>query len=641
MCGIFGWCALSDDARMPGSADLGSCLDRLCHRGPDDRGLFVGDGIALGMQRLSIIDIEGGHQPLWNDAGTHGIVYNGELYNFRELRDQLSGMGFSFRTRSDTEVVLHAYERWGPGCLTRFNGMFGLAIWDATDRTLFLARDRIGEKPLYYYVDDDRLVFASEIKAIVQDPTIRREIDQRALVNYLTFGHSVAPETMYRGIVKLLPGHHLVVRGGDVRTASYWDVDGDAEVRIEDPTSEEACARQVRELLDDSVRRRLIADVPVGAFLSGGVDSSAIVALAARHATGPVKTFSVGFTTGGAYNELPDARLVAARLGTEHHELEVGHTDLVDLLQKLVYHYDEPFADPAAFPLYLLSAFAREHVKVALTGDGGDELFGGYRRYATDQLARYAAPVLANGWAGSAADRLPRLRRVKRALDTLPIRDPAERYAAWLVLFSADQRASLLAPDVRAAVGAYDPTAGYGPLYAHLDGGTASDHLNRLMYVDVKTWLADGYMEKTDKASMAAGLEARLPLLDHRLVELAFQIPSRQKIRGWSTKRILKRAVRDLVPAEVLQRRKHGFTVPLDPWFRGELRGFAYEVLLDGTARERGLVDPIVVERLWKEHVEGRNVWDSHLWLLMNLELWCRTYLDGHPTSRDVAVLQP
>jgi asparagine synthase (glutamine-hydrolysing) len=350
-----------------------------------------------------------------------------------------------------------------------------------------------------------------------------------------------------------------------------------------------------------------------------------------KHATGPVKTFSLGFTVGGAYDELSNARVVADYLGVEHHELRVEHIDLVDTLQTLVYHYDEPFGDPAGFPVYLLSKFARQSVKVVLTGDGGDELFGGYRRYAYDNLSRHyrRLPDLFTGrLAPALVDRLPRLRRSKKALSALGIHDAARRYSSWLQVFTSDMLAEVLNPDVGNLLGGHDPTAHYSDLYGGLNGETAADHLNRLMYVDLKSWLVDMYMEKTDKATMAASLEARLPLLDHRLVELAFAIPGEHKIKGLSTKRILKTAVADLVPESVLKRPKHGFEVPTDPWFRGELKSWAFEVLLDDTARRRGYFDPSIVEKLWKEHGSGRHVWDTQLWLLLNFELWHRRFID-------------
>ena len=628
MCGIYGEIGPSPiDERRARFA-----TDRLLHRGPDEYGAWVGEKVFLGMRRLSIIDLSGGQQPIWNEDKTCCIVFNGELYNFLDLRPELEAKGHVFHTRSDTEVILHAYEEWGMDCLKRLNGMFAIAIWDQPRDRLLLARDRIGEKPLYYYHHGGRLVFGSEIKAILADPAIPRELNPRGLSNFLAFGHAIAPETMYRNIHKLLPGHYLLAHDGKIEISEYWDVGSEPQLAGAATLSEGEYAERILALTDDSVRRRMIADVPVGAFLSGGVDSSAIVALMKRHATGPVKTFSLGFTIGGAYNELSDARAVATHLGTEHHELKVEHADLVQTLRTLVYHYDEPFGDAASFPLYLLSKFAREHVKVVLSGDGGDELFGGYRRYAADRFAglyqklpnaltRHLIPALAGS--------LPRMRRIKRTLETLPIADPARRYAAWLVVFTPEMQRELLLAGAHNAGPDHDPAWTFPHYYHRLNGATANDHLNRLMYVDVKTWLVDAYMEKADKATMACSLEARLPLLDHRLVELAFQIPGRFKIRGSSMKRIFKQAVRDLVPASVLTKPKHGFAVPLDPWFRGKLKDFTFDVLLDQRTRQRGYFNTAFVERLWREHLEGRHVRSSELWLLLNFELWHRIYLDG------------
>jgi asparagine synthase (glutamine-hydrolysing) len=624
MCGIYGQLSAHAGALI----ESVQALDRLRHRGPDDGGSWSGPGVFLGMRRLSIIDLDLGQQPMWDDERTCCIVYNGELYNFVELRRLLAARGHRFRTRSDTEVVLHAWLEWGPACLRRFNGMFALAIWDRREELLFLARDRLGEKPLYYHSGPGGFVFASEIKALLASGAVPRRIDLRGLSNYLAFGHSVAPQTMFEGVRKLLPGHYALVRRARMSLHRWWDVGDPAD----EPDEQGEPGERVVDLLSDSVRLRLTSDVPVGAFLSGGLDSSAIVALMAQHAGGPVRTFSLGFTIGGDYDELSDARLVAQRFGTEHHELRIAHLDLVECLQALVYHYDEPFGDAAAFPLYVLSRFAREHVKVVLTGDGGDELFGGYRRYAADSFAaRYqqlpgplvdrAIPALVN--------RLPALRRLKRLAATLPIRDPARRYASWLLVCTPELQRELLQAGVTEGLDSYDPAAPYARLYRHLNGTTASDHLNRLMYVDLKTWLADAYLEKTDKATMACSLEARLPLLDHRLVEHAFQIPGRLKVRGLSTKRIFRQAVADLVPAHVLAKPKHGFSVPMDAWFRSELRGFAFDILMDDRTRSRGWFDHAVVERLWKEHMDRRHVRNDVLWLLLNFELWHRMYLDG------------
>jgi asparagine synthase (glutamine-hydrolysing) len=631
MCGISG-VLYFDNGQLVDRATLERMCQVVAHRGPDDSGIYIGGHIGMAVRRLSIIDLTGGHQPIWNEDQTCCIVYNGELYNFLDIRPELESKGHIFCTRSDTEVILHAYEEWGVDCLCRFNGMFAIAIWDERRKILFLARDRIGEKPLYYYRDDVRLVFASEIKSILADATIPRQLNFRGLSNFLAFGRAVAPETIYRNISKLLPGHYLVAQDRQIQICQYWDVGQEPQLPVRAVLPEAEYAERILDLLDDSVHRRMIADVPIGAFLSGGMDSSTVVALMKRHATGPVKTFSLGFSIGGAYNELADARRVAKYLGTEHYELQVEHVDLVQTLRTLVYHYDEPFGDAAAFPIYLLSHFARERVKVVLAGDGGDELFGGYRRYVADQFAslyQCLPTALTHAWSQGLIDRLPRLRRIKRIAQVLPIKDAARRYATWLMSFTPDMQASLLRPEIYEVVQEYDPAWSYPHYYDGLSDVVAADHLNRLMYVDLKTWLADAYMEKTDKATMACSLEARLPFLDHRLVELAFQIPSRYKIRGNSTKRILKRAVNTLIPADVLHKPKHGFAVPTDPWFRGNLRAFTLEILLDDRARHRGYFNIPVIERLWKEHIEGRHVWDTQLWLLLNFELWHRIYLDG------------
>lgn len=630
MCGICGVYNLTDESIVELSTVRAMC-DTLVHRGPDDEGFYWSERVVLGMRRLSIIDLVGGQQPIWNEDHSCCIVFNGELYNFLDLGPQLTAKGHVFCTRSDTEVILHAYEEWGAGCLDRLNGMFALAIWDEKTRQLFLARDRIGEKPLYYYRDHQRLIFASEIKAILADRTVPRILNQRGLVNYLAFSHAIAPETIYQNIFKLLPGHYLLVRDNCIQIMQYWDVGKDAQAQ-DRGLSEDEYAEQILELLDDSVHRRMIADVPIGAFLSGGVDSSAVVALMKRHATAPVKTFSIGFQIGGAYDELADAKRVAKFFGTEHYELQVAHLDLVETLRTLVYYYDEPFGDAACFPLYLLSKFARQHVKVALSGDGGDELFGGYRRYVADQFApiyQKLPQFLTWGIIPKTVNQLPRLRRLKRMSQTLPITDPSLRYAAWLVLFTPDMQAALLNSGIYASVMDHDPAWAYPHYYSNLNGSSAADHLNRLMYIDLKTWLVDGYMEKTDKATMACSLEARLPLLDYRLVELAFQIPSRYKIQGWSTKRIFKKAVSHMLPPAVLRKTKHGFSVPTDPWFQGDLKSFVFEVLLDQRSRNRGYFNISVAEKLWRDHTEGRHVWDTHLWLLLNFELWHRIYLDG------------
>lgn len=623
MCGIYGRVGF-DGPIEPSAADW-AAVRCLAHRGPDDEGIWTGNRAVLGMRRLSVIDLPSGHQPMSNEDGSVWLVFNGEIYNYRQLRSELIDRGHQFRTNGDTEVLVHGYEEWGEALLDRLNGMFAIALWDSRDQSFWAARDRVGVKPLYYYEDGRRLILGSEIKAILAQPDVPREISETGLLNFLSYGHSVAPQTMYRGIRKLPPGHHLRVAGGAMTIREWWD----APPATSTSMSEAECIARVRALLEDSVRLRLVADVPVGAFLSGGLDSSAVVALMSRQMSRPVETFSIGFGGGAAFNELPDARRVAEHLGTSHHELTVASCDLPGVLETLVYHFDEPFGDAAAFPTYLVSKLARGHVTVALTGEGGDELFGGYRRYWAARwvrmlslITRVPGGVLFAGAVG----RLPRFRRIKKLVEASAERGAAAQYSGLLRVFTDDMVQRTLDARYQQAAAAYDASADYERLFRQ---ASAADDANRMMYADLKTWLADTYLEKVDKTSMATSLEARVPLLDYRLVEFAMTIPSAFKIAGGETKRVLRRAVADLVPSSTLKKAKHGFAVPTDPWFRGELREFAFEVLLDGRARQRGIFRPAQVERLWREHQAGREVRDTHLWLLMNFELWARRYLDG------------
>jgi asparagine synthase (glutamine-hydrolysing) len=631
MCGIAGSVALTDRGRR---FDVAKAIESIGHRGPDERGQFVCERVQYGNCRLSIIDLAGGSQPVFNDDRTRSIVFNGELYNFRELRHELEQKGARFISNCDTEVVLRAFEQWGDDCLKRFNGMFALAIWDSARNRLLLARDPIGEKPLYYYCDGDRLIFGSEIKAILTDPDVPRRVSPLGLVNYLSYGHSVAPQTMFDGIVKLLPGHKLVVEKGQVTTSEFWDVGRTFLNGMRAKQTSADVAVQLRELLDDSVRMRMVADVPVGAFLSGGVDSSLVVSLMTRHASERVKTFSVGFNVGGnEYNELSAAAEVARWHGTDHRELTITHLDLIQVVQALVRQYDEPFADGANLPLYLLSRFAREHVKVVLTGEGGDELFAGYRRYAADGFAPayQRLPGMAKGLVSRAVSAVPRFRRVKTAVQALSIEDPGRRASAWLETFPWGALSRVLSPEWRNAIADYDPVRNFTHYYGHhqFEPG-ADDHLNRLLYVDFKTWLPDAFMEKVDKATMACGLEARAPILDPRIVEFAFQLPGSMKLRGWSTKVILKQACEGLVPPAVLKRPKHGFAVPTDLWFRGEMTKWVEDILFDPRTRARPYFNARSVEEIYMQHRSGAHVLDRQIWALLNFELWHREYIDTY-----------
>lgn len=636
MCGICGKINLKGEPIDKGL--IYEMCSVLSHRGPDDEGLYLDGNIGLGHRRLSIIDLAGGHQPLSNEDGAIWIVYNGEIYNFLELKAQLLSRGHQFTTLSDTEVIVHAYEEYGFSCVSKFNGMFAFAIWDKRKKILFIARDRLGIKPLYYYLDSEKFLFASELKGILADSSVPRKIDYKGLNNFFTFCHAVAPDTIYSGIKKLLPGHFLIYQDGkaclspndgrQVRIEEYWDVlNGTEPVHYESRLSEAEYAEEVYRLLQTSVRRRLISDVPLGVFLSGGIDSSAIVGLMSQMVSQPVNTFSVGFEIGGAYNELADAAIVAKHFGTEHHELLVKEANLVELLNKLVYHYDEPFGDAACFPTYLVSEFARKSVKVALSGEGGDELFGGYRRYSAERFSQYYQKLptfLRDGFIRKLVSSIPRFRRLKKAIAAMSVKEPEVRYASWLVVFSDEMKRELFTAELNELIKELDSFEVYRKYYNEKDG----DLIDRLLYTDEKTWLVDTYLEKVDKASMAVSLEARVPFLDHQLVEFAATIPSKYKIKGFTMKYILKKAMRGLLPESVIKKPKHGFSVPTDPWFRGKLKEYVFEVLFDSQARKRGYFNYPYIEKLYREHLDGKEVYDFHLWLLLNFELWHRTFMD-------------
>jgi asparagine synthase (glutamine-hydrolysing) len=651
MCGIAGFLDLSrqvrgdacpEQSRRELEASAIRMADTIHHRGPDDSGVWVDAeaGIALGFRRLAIIDLSPtGHQPMHSADGRYIIVFNGEVYNFKALRQELDELGYTFRGSSDTEVMLAAISRWGvETAIQRFIGMFAFALWDRQERRLYLVRDRLGIKPLYYYLDESRLIFASEIKAILADSSVSRQINYQGVNNFFTYGHAVAPDTIYQGIKKLLPAHYLECGNGRVEIKEYWDVYLDETQRSQATGSltEAEYADKVYELLRDSVRYQLVSDVPLGAFLSGGIDSSTIVGLMSTLTDQPVKTFSVGFETcgergrsiGGAYNELDDARVMAEHFRTDHHELRVKSSELIDALQKLVYHYDEPFGDAACFPTYLVSGFARDYVKVALTGEGSDEIFGGYRRYLAERLSPLyqSLPLfLRQKVVARAVHSLPRFRRLKKAISAMSVPLPDVRYGSWLTVFDDAMKLELFSAQVQELTRRFDSFEVYRRYY---NRNGSLDILGRLMYTDLKTWLPDTYLEKTDKASMAVGLEARVPFLDHRLVEFAAQVPSRYKINGWTTKYILKKAVRQLLPESVLRKRKHGFAVPTDPWFRGDLQDFVFEILMDERTRSRGYFNFDYIGRLYKLHHSGKEVYDGQLWLLLNFELWNRAFMD-------------
>lgn len=638
MCGITGaiW---SDPDKAVDDALLGRMTDSLAHRGPDDRGTLRSDfrlrppyeampGVALGHRRLSIIDVAGGRQPMANEDETVWVIFNGEIYNFPALRQRLEGSGHKFKTRCDTETIVHLYEDEGVEGFSHLVGMFSIAIWDSRYRRLVLARDRLGQKPLVYRHEPGRLLFGSELKSILAVPGVPREIDPGSLDEYLTYQYVPHPNTIFRGIRKLPPGHYAVYQDDKLDVRPYWSPDF-ALVRNR---TKEVDVAVVRESLNEAVRIRMRSDVPLGAFLSGGVDSSLIVALMQRHADEPVKTFSIGFAE-KEYDESAHARAVAKHVGTEHHEFHVTPS-AIEILPKLVWHYDEPFADSSAVPTWYVSQLTREHVKVALTGDGGDELFAGYRRYHAVHLAaqidrlpvavRYALTMPLWKWLPGGTRQTSTLRRAKRFHAALR-RSPARRYFEWTSIFAERERVALYSDDWLAALPDSDPFGFYMTAFARSKG---RDTMAAAMNTDLLAYLPCDLLTKVDIASMAHGLECRQPFLDHRLVELAIAMPTSRKYRGRRGKLILREAFGDLLPSGIWQRKKMGFGVPLDHWFRGELREMTRDVLLGDRAIGRGYFQRESIERLITEHQQRRADHKARLWSLLVLELWLREWVD-------------
>ncbi len=611
----------------------------LGHRGPDDEGTYTADframrnagagGVALGHRRLSIIDIAGGHQPMANEDESVWVVFNGEIYNYRQLRQRLEGAGHKFRTAGDTETIVHLYEDEGPRCLQSLDGMFALAIWDPRSRQLLLARDRLGQKPLVYREEPGRLLFASELKSLLQVPDAARELDPQALDEYLTYQYVPHPRTIIRGIAKLPPAHYAIYRDGRLTLHRYWQPD--ANIEENRPAGE--YADQLRELLTSSVEKRLESEVPLGAFLSGGVDSTIVVGLMKRLGADPPRTFSIGFPV-PEYDETRYARLVSERLGTVHEEFRV-EPDAVGILEKLVWHYDEPFADSSAVPTWYVSELTRRHVTVALTGDGGDELFAGYPRYRAVWLAgwfdRLPGPMrrilAARLWQKlpTSSRQKSRVRQLKRFLEALAY-SPQRRYLDWISIFNEQRRAELYTDQFLNRLPDADPLEFLSAAFSRSAG---RDRVTSTSLTDLVTYLPCDLMTKVDTASMAHGLECRQPFLDHRVVELAMRMPLRLKFRRGRGKRILMETFSDLLPRAIRRRQKMGFGVPLDWWFRNELRDFARDVLLDSKTLGRGLFHPEAVARLLDDHQSGRFDHSYRLWSLLVLELWQRQWLDG------------
>jgi asparagine synthase (glutamine-hydrolysing) len=617
MCGICGIFEPGKHTAMD-RAMLASMASTLRHRGPDDEGIYTAPGIGLAHRRLSIIDLKGGHQPLSNEDGAIWIAFNGEIYNFEDLNRRYLGTGHQFATRSDTETIVHLYEELGEACFAQLRGMFAIALWDDRRKRLLLARDRLGKKPLFYTWNGRRFAFASEIKALWPAGGIPDDMDLTALSDYFSFQYVPAPKTIYRHIRKLRPAHYMVVEAGGIREVPYWDIRFD-ETR--DLSEEQWCERFLEEY-QTAVKSRLMSDVPLGAFLSGGVDSSSVVALMNRFQP-PVTTCSIGFTE-QKYDEAAEARQFAASLGANHFEERV-RPRAVDLLPKLAWYYDEPFADSSAVPTYYVSQVARRHVTVALSGDGGDENFAGYGRYRLSMLeqrlrSRVPAPVRRNvfgplgrwypklGWA-------PRIFRAKSTFQSLAC-DPLEGYFWGVSCCPPDLKSRLLSPDVWNSISDYNSS---DVLRHYYDRAGTTDPLSRLQYVDIKTYLVDDILTKVDRASMANSLEVRCPLLDHKLMEFIAQIPSNLKLRNGRGKYIFKKALEGIVPSTTLYRPKRGFAVPVAEWFRGELAGFTQDVLF-GSDHE--LLNRSFLNRCWTEHRRGIRDWSAMLWCVLMFRTW-------------------
>lgn len=638
MCGICG-AVWSGHGEPLGEAALSAMMDRLVHRGPDDSGVHRDDRAALGFRRLSIIDLEGGHQPISNESGTIWTVFNGEIYNFRELRRGLEKKGHKFRSQGDAEVLVHLYEDAGEAMFSQLRGMFALAIWDAPRRTLVLARDRLGQKPLVYRRTDDRLIFASELKALLALPQkdVPRRIDPMALDQYLTYGYVPLPRTILASVDKLYPAHYAVWRDGDFRVERYWSPDWNHERR----RSFDDDAAELRERLENAVREQMAADVPLGAFLSGGIDSTLIVGLMQKAASRPVKTFSIGFTD-AAFDETAYAEEAARFLGTEHHKFII-EPDAWETLPALARQFDEPFADSSALPTWRVAQETRRHVTVALTGDAGDELFGGYDRYRALAISEmfHRLPAPPRRWVAEAMARwLPRSGKAKSRLRAAQrlferINEPAvDRYLGWMTTFDENERFSLYDLDQIAELFLCDDLIINAASLLALAFWKADgrDPVTRAMVSDIFMYLPSDLLFKVDMASMAHGLECRAPFLDHRVVELALAMPIDRKLRlrPGRSKVILKRAFADLIPPSIQTRRKMGFGVPVGRWFRQELRDELTEVLLDRSTLDRGLFRPEAVRSLVDDHLSGRRERGHQLWALLMLELWMRNYLDSN-----------
>ncbi len=632
MCGICGIVS-----SKPGKFGDWTPLERMCqilyHRGPDGKGYYADEYAKLGMRRLSIIDLETGQQPITNEDRTLWLVCNGEIYNYQQLRHELEKRGHLFVSKSDTEVIIHAFEEFGDNCVDALNGMFAFALWDARKRRLLLARDRLGIKPLYYWSDAEEVVFGSELKAVMAHPDVPREIDPVALDHFLTLEYIPTPRTIFKDVHKLPPGHRLIFEEGRLTLEQYWDVP-----LQETPEDEETCERILTDLISDAVRLQMVSDVPLGAFLSGGIDSSTVVAFMRQASSAPVQSFSIGFQE-DSYNELPYARSVAAHFGSDHHE-EILQPEIADLAEQLVGHMDEPLADFSIFPTYLVSKLASRSVKTVLSGDGGDEVFGGYDTYLAQYCDRFYQRMptqLRQSLLPALMARVPPrpakkgwINKAKRFVEGAAL--PATlQHTRWMIFMNDHERSSLYRPELLAELNGCSPSS---LLENYFQRAPQKAPLAQQQYVDIKTYLVDNILAKVDRMSMAASLEVRVPLLDHRIVEFAVNLPTQWKLRRGQTKFILRQAMAEHLPAAVLDKPKEGFSIPMKQWLRGPLRPMMMDLLSRDCIRRRGYYQPRTVARWVAEHLEGQANHSHRLWALMVFELWCQQALEGPRLAR-------
>jgi asparagine synthase (glutamine-hydrolysing) len=621
MCGICGiYNARSGEPVSPQTIDYMTHL--IAHRGPDDSGAHIDGPLGLGFARLSIIDLSGGHQPMCNETGEIWIVFNGEIWNYKELRRDLQAKGHLFRTNSDTETIVHAYEEYGADCVARLHGMFGFAIWDGPRKRLLLARDKAGKKPLYYTRLNGTIIFGSEIKAILGHPQVKREVDTQAMADFLSVRYVPAPATLFKNIVKVKPGHWILFEDEVVREECYWDFSFGKVEKQSIPDYLTGIKHHVQR----AVEERMMADVPVGAMLSGGVDSSIITGIMSQLTKHKVNTFSVGFDHPD-YSELPYARMVASHFDTEHHELVVSASDLTQYWPLLTWHRDEPVSEPSDLGVYLVSKLARQHVKVVLSGEGADELFAGYPKYVVDWLAKYyhiLPATVRDQIIQPLLESLPySMRKVKTAARNISQPAP-QRWMNWFGIFNGALKEQLLSPETKMSID-LDSSREFNHW---LTANPQRDNLSSMLYLDTKIWLPDNLLMKGDKMTMAASLESRIPMLDYKLIEYAASIPSEAKIKSFKAKYLLKRAFADFLPEPILTRKKMGFNVPTGVWFRAEQRNLINTLLLSERIRSRGYFQMDFIERMLRDHLDGKTNYQAQIFTLASLELWFRVFID-------------